>query len=101
MLLTLVDVPLVAPATIRAVIDRYKSHHPPIVRPVRGDEHGHPVLIDRSLFSLLRTADPSTGLKPIVRQHVSAEGDVAVHDDGAFFDIDTPEAYQAVLRTLP
>jgi molybdenum cofactor cytidylyltransferase len=100
MLLTLVDVPLVSPATIRAVIDRYKVTNAPIVRPVRGDEHGHPVLIDRSLFALLRTADPEAGAKPIVRDHVSAAGNVAVDDDGAFFDIDTPEAYERVLRDM-
>jgi molybdenum cofactor cytidylyltransferase len=98
MLLTLVDVPLVSPATIRAVVDRYKTTHAPIVRPVRGDEHGHPVLIDRSLFSLLRTADPALGAKPIVREHVSAAGNVAVDDAGAFFDIDTPAAYERALR---
>lgn len=98
MLLTLVDVPLVSPATIRAVIDRYKTTNAPIVRPVRGDEHGHPVLIARSLFPLLRSADPEAGAKPIVRDHVSAAGDVAVDDDGAFLDIDTPEAYERVLR---
>src|SRR4029079_160865 len=66
MLMTLVDVPLVAPATIRAVVDRYKATHAPLDRPVRGDEHGHPVLIDRSLFSLLRSADPGIGAKPII-----------------------------------
>ena len=94
MLLTLVDVPLVSPSTIRAVVDRYRATHAPIVRPVRGDEHGHPVLIDRSLFPLLRTADPVTGAKPVVRGHVSLAGDVATDDDGAFTDIDTPEAYE-------
>ena len=82
------------------MIDRYKATNAPIVRPVRGDEHGHPVLIDRSLFALLRTADPDSGAKPIVRDHVSAAGDVAVDDDGAFFDIDTPEAYERVLHDM-
>jgi molybdenum cofactor cytidylyltransferase len=100
MLLTLVDVPLVSPATIRAVIDRYKATNAPVVRPVRGNEHGHPVLIDRSLFPLLRTADPEAGAKPIVRAHVSAAGDVVVDDAGAFFDIDTPEAYELALHDL-
>jgi molybdenum cofactor cytidylyltransferase len=98
MLLTLVDVPLVSPATIRAVIDRYKATQAPIVRPVRGDEHGHPVLIDRSLFGLLRVADQAAGAKPVVRDHVSVAGDVVVDDDGAFFDIDTPAAYERVLN---
>ena len=93
MLLTLVDVPLVSPSTIRAVIDRYRETHAPVVRPVRGNEHGHPVLIDRSLFPLLRTADPATGAKPVVRDHVSAAGDVMVDDDGAFVDVDTLDEY--------
>lgn len=99
MLMTLVDVPLVAPGTIRAVVDRYKATHAPIVRPVRGDEHGHPVLIDRSLFSLLRSADPGIGAKPIIRAHVTPAGDVSItDDDGAFLDIDTPETYERVVR---
>ena len=100
MLLTLVDVPLVSSATIRAVVDRYKATSAPIVRPVRGDEHGHPVLIDRALFPMLRGADPESGAKPIVRAHVSLAGDVTVVDEGAFDDIDTPEAYERVLRNM-
>ena len=100
MLLTLVDVPLVSASTVRAVIDRYAATHAPIVRPVRGDEHGHPVLVDRALFARLRAADPSTGVKPIVRAHVSPAGDVAVEDDGAFLDIDTPDEYERAIRKL-
>ena len=50
MLLTLVDAPLFSAATVRAVVDRYHATRAPIVRPVRGSEHGHPVLIDRTLF---------------------------------------------------
>jgi molybdenum cofactor cytidylyltransferase len=97
MLLTLVDVPLISASTVRAVIERYAQTHAPIVRPVRGNEHGHPVLIDRSLFSMLRAADPSGGAKPIVRAHVSEAGDVAVEDAGAFLDIDTPEEYRQAI----
>ena len=100
MLMTLVDVPLVSPETIRAVVDRYRATHAPIVRPVRGDEHGHPVLVDRSLFSVLRSADPAAGAKPIIRAHVSLAGDVSVTDAGAFLDIDTPEIYERVLREM-
>jgi molybdenum cofactor cytidylyltransferase len=101
MLLTLVDVPLVSPATVRAVVDRHRATGAPIVRPVRGSEHGHPVFIDRSLFAALRAADPSTGAKPVVRAHVSAAGDVEVDDEGAFLDIDTPEEYEQVVRSAP
>src|SRR5947207_8359774 len=46
MLMTLVDVPLVTPATVRAVIDRYRQTHAPVVRPTSGSRHGHPLIIE-------------------------------------------------------
>lgn len=100
MLLTLVDVPLVTAATVRAVVERFRSGHAPIVRPVRGDEHGHPVLISRELFGQLRQADPRSGAKSIVRAHASPAGDVFVEDAGAFADVDTPEDYRVLLNGL-
>jgi molybdenum cofactor cytidylyltransferase len=98
-LVTLVDAPLVSADTVRAVMDRYARTEAPIVRPVSRDgvRHGHPVLIDRSLFSALRGADPATGAKPVVRAHVSPAGDVVTDDEGAFGDIDTPAEYRAVV----
>ena len=93
MLLTLVDVPLVSADTVRAVLARYRATSAPLVRPVDGERHGHPVLIDRTLFEALRRADPSTGAKPIVRAHVSIAGNVEVKDEGAFLDVDTPDEY--------
>jgi len=96
-LVTLVDVPLVGVSTVRAVLDRYRATHAPVVRPVRGAEHGHPVLIDRSLFDAIRRADPAAGAKAVIRAHVSPAGDVAVEDAGAFVDADTPEDYDRLL----
>jgi molybdenum cofactor cytidylyltransferase len=101
-LVTLVDVPLVSAATVRAVVDRYRRTHAPIVRPTSGTRHGHPLLIDRSLFDALRAADPVEGAKPIVRAHASPVGDVEIADEGAFLDVDTPEEYaKAVNGLLP
>ena len=92
-LVTLVDVPLVSAATVRAVLDRYRTTHAAVVRPTSGTRHGHPLLIDRSLFAELRAADPTAGAKPIVRAHASAQGDIDIDDEGAFTDIDTAEDY--------
>jgi molybdenum cofactor cytidylyltransferase len=100
MLMTLVDVPAASSATIRRVIDRYLESNAPVVRPVHGDQHGHPVLIDRRLFDELRKADPAEGAKPIVRAYVSEIGNVAVDDEGAFFDVDTPADYARLRRLV-
>jgi molybdenum cofactor cytidylyltransferase len=97
MLLTLVDVPLVSAETIRAVVDRYRRTRAPVVRPTSGSRHGHPVLIDRSLFDELRHADPSAGARPVLRAHASPAGDVVVEDEGAFVDVDTPGEYERLL----
>jgi molybdenum cofactor cytidylyltransferase len=99
-LLTLVDVPLVSADTVRAVLERYRSRHPAIVRPVSGTRHGHPLLIDRALFNELRNADDDAGAKPIVRAHATIDGDVAVADEGAFADIDTMDEYQRLVAGL-
>ena len=96
-LVTLVDVPLVSAATVRAVLESYRATHAPIVRPTSGDRHGHPLLIDRSLFDALRLADPSAGAKSIVRAHATAKGDIPITDEGAFIDIDTEEDYRRTI----
>jgi molybdenum cofactor cytidylyltransferase len=100
MLVTLVDVPLVSAATVRKVLERYHATRAPIVRPVQGTRHGHPVLFDRSLFDALLDADPSRGAKPLVRAHVTPPGEVESDDEGAFVDVDTPEEYARLLSLL-
>jgi molybdenum cofactor cytidylyltransferase len=99
-LVTLVDVPLVTAATVRAVIDCYRRTHAPVVRPTSGARHGHPLLIDRMLFDELRAADPAGGAKAIVRAHAASAGDLAIDDEGAFLDIDTVEDYTRATELL-
>jgi molybdenum cofactor cytidylyltransferase len=94
LLVTLVDVPLVSPDTTRRLIRAWRDTGAPIVRPARGEEHGHPVLIDRRLFAELRAADPRHGAKPVVHAHASELLNVPVTDEGAFLDIDTPADYE-------
>ncbi len=98
-LLTLVDVPLVSAGTVRAVLDRYRLTGAPIVRPTRGAQHGHPVLVARSLFDELRRADPAVGAKAVVRAHASPAGELPVEDEGAYLDVDTPAEYERLMRS--
>lgn len=99
-LVTLVDVPLVSAATVRAVIECWWREHPPIVRPTRDGRFGHPMLVARALFDELRHASPDTGAKPIVRAHATPAGAVPVDDVSAFADVDTPDAYAELLAGL-
>ena len=98
MLVTLVDVPLVSPDTVRALLDTYRRTHAPVVRPVRRGRHGHPVIFDRALFGALRDPGLRMGANAVVRAYEKAAIDVAVDDEGAFVDIDTPEDYLRVFK---
>jgi molybdenum cofactor cytidylyltransferase len=98
-LVTLVDVPFVRPATVRAVIDAFERTRAPIVRPVRGDHHGHPVLFARSMFDELRRANPTEGAKAVLRANAASVMNVEVDDEGAMLDIDTPDVYARIVRS--
>ena len=89
-----VDVPLVHAATVSAVIEAWRRTRAPIVRPVDGARHGHPVIFDRSVFDDLRAADPNRGAKAVFAIHRDRIVNVEVNDPGAFEDIDTPEDYR-------
>lgn len=96
-LVTLVDVPLVAESTVAAVIGAWRRTRAPIVRPVTGDRHGHPVIFDRAIFHDLRSANPDVGAKAVFESYRDRVLNVEVNDPGAFEDIDTPEDYERVL----
>ena len=97
-LVTLVDVPLVRPDSVAAIVHAWRTSRAPIVRPVNGDRHGHPVVFDRAVFDDLRAADPSVGAKAVFATYASQRLDVPITDDGAFVDVDTPEDYLRVLN---
>jgi len=97
-LMTLVDVPMVRPATVRAVIDAWRQERPPIARPAIGERHGHPVLFDRAVFDELRRAPLDAGAKAVVHAHQNEIVNVAVDDEGCLIDIDTPYDYAALVE---
>ena len=108
LLVTLVDIPLVAVATVRAVVAAWRERRAPITRPARdvspghpsGSAHGHPVIFDRALFDELRAAPLAQGAKSVVRAHEHAIVHVPVDDPGCFADVDTPAEYQALTERL-
>ena len=97
-LVTLADVPLVRPESVAAIVHAWRQTRAPIVRPVDGERHGHPVVFDRAVFDDLRRADPAVGAKAVFAAHASRRLDVPIKDEGAFVDIDTPEDYRNLLK---
>jgi CTP:molybdopterin cytidylyltransferase MocA len=97
-MVTLVDVPMVRPATVAAVIGAWRTSRAPIVRPSVGERHGHPVIFDRAVFEDLRSADPSVGAKAVFNTYRDRIVNLEVEDPGAFEDIDTPEDYRRILE---
>lgn len=105
-LVTLVDVPLVRPESVAALVAAWRESRAPIVRPVdpstsRGAgaaRHGHPVVFDRAVFEDLRRAAPAIGAKAVFAAHAAGRLDVPIRDAGAYIDIDTPDEYRTVLE---
>src|SRR4051812_33018346 len=89
LLMTLVDVPMITSATVRAVFGTWLSTRAPIVRPIVDGRRGHPVIFDRRLFDELRAAPLDAGARTVVRAHWNESIDVPVDDRGSLVDVDT------------
>ena len=95
---TLVDVPMLAPSTVAAVVDEWTRSRAPIVRPEYRGRRGHPVIFDRTLFEELRQAPLESGARVVVSAHYQEIVNVPVEDPGCVEDVDTPEEYERVRR---
>lgn len=91
---SLVDHPRVAPATVRRLLDAFAEGDADLVRPVFEGRAGHPYVVARALFGALRAGDPAVGPRPIYA--ACRRLDVAVDDRGVRDDLDTPEAIASV-----
>jgi CTP:molybdopterin cytidylyltransferase MocA len=99
-LVTLVDVPLVSAALVRALINAWASSGAALVRPTREGQHGHPIVIAQAVMGELLAADPSAPARAIIRRHAANGEELEVADDGPFLDVDTPEEYQRLMISL-
>jgi molybdenum cofactor cytidylyltransferase len=100
-LVTLVDVPMVAVSTVTRVVTAWQRTRAPIVRPAIGHRHGHPVIFDRVVLDALRRAPIDGGAKTVVHAHERDLLNVPVEDEGCLVDVDTPDEYQRLRRVPP
>ena len=99
-LVTLVDVPLVTAAVVRALIQAWKCSGAFVVRPTQAGRHGHPILIAQPVIRELLAANPSAPARAIMRRHSASGVELEVAEDGPFLDVDTPEEYQRLIASL-
>jgi len=97
------DIPLVRPATIAALARaRAAVGDPPVCYPVFGERRGHPPLVSSRLApEILAPDDPLGGLRQLLAAHRGHAVHVDVEDPGVVMDLDTPEAYERMVRDLP
>jgi len=86
-----VDCPLVRPATVSALIERFRHGDVAGVVPAWRGTHGHPVLLGRGLFDDARERDLAEGLRTLIALRST---EIAIHDtddESIIVDLDTPE----------
>jgi molybdenum cofactor cytidylyltransferase len=98
--LCLVDHPTISPETVRAVIRAFRQSGAPVVVPTCHNQRGHPVLIGRSLFAALVNLHPDAGANTVIRQYREVTHPVEVNDPGVLVDVDDPESYSQLVKTV-
>jgi molybdenum cofactor cytidylyltransferase len=97
-LVMLGDMPQVSAALIRRLIGAYNpTESRSIVLPTVAGKRGNPVLFDQRYFAEMLAVEGDVGARHLIGAHDDQVAEVAVEDAGIFTDVDTPEAYDALL----
>lgn len=89
-----VDLPLLQPASVGAVVRAFRRDGPPIVLPMHNDTAGHPVVIGRSLADALLEDPLEEGVRSFIMAHERDVQGIPVRDEGVLIDIDSPDEYR-------
>jgi molybdenum cofactor cytidylyltransferase len=93
------DMPLIDAALVDRLIEAFAPDRGAlIVTPVSDGRRGNPVLWSRRFFGELMTLDGDIGARHLIARHNEAVTEVPVEGQGAFLDIDTPDALEQARR---
>jgi molybdenum cofactor cytidylyltransferase len=93
-LVALADQPMLAPATIDALVAAYWRGGGRLVAPLHQGRRGNPVLIDRRHFPDLLALPPGEAPRALLQRQPEALHLVAVDDPAVLRDLDEPGDYQ-------
>src|ERR1700720_2325165 len=90
------DMPLISAHLIDRLVEAFAPDRGNLIAvPVSDGRRGNPVLWSRRFFNELMTLDGDIGARHLIGTHTEAVAEVPVEGDGAFLDIDPPQALEA------
>jgi len=92
------DLPLVRPATVRALLQTFISEPAEVLYPCFGGERGHPPLIEGRLARRLPAWQGDGGLKSALEAEAGSSRELAVVDELILRDMDRPDDFAALQR---
>jgi molybdenum cofactor cytidylyltransferase len=96
------DMPLIDKGLLDKLIAAFSPERGSLIAvPVSGGRRGNPVLWSRRFFGELMAIDGDIGGRHLVDHHSEAVVEVPVDGDGAFLDIDTPQALKLAQQDRP
>ncbi|HEX9449710.1 MAG TPA: molybdopterin-binding/glycosyltransferase family 2 protein, partial [Dongiaceae bacterium] len=97
-LVLLGDMPLVSTGLLRRLIGAYNPlEGRSIVLPVQDGKRGNPVLWDRRFFEEMQNLAGDVGARHLIGTHGDQVAEVTAETTAIFRDIDTPQAFAALL----
>jgi len=96
-----VDIPLVRPATIRCLLERFDERRLAVAYPCFRNRRGHPPLIARRLAAPILESEGGGGLRGLLARWEDAALDVAVADRHVLQDADRPDELAALQAAWP
>ncbi len=93
-----VDQPHVLVVTVEQLIHEFRTRHAAIAVPTYHGRRGHPALFGRAVFQELLDAPQEVGARAVTRASPERVAEVPVDDASVLEDIDTPEAYEELVR---
>ena len=93
------DMPLIDAHLVDRLIEAFAPDRGMLIAvPVSDGRRGNPVLWSRRFFGELMSLDGDIGARHLIAKHGEAVAEVPVDGQGAFVDIDTPQALAAAQR---
>ena len=92
------DQPLISADFLNHLIDIFVTTRPVALMPVYQGQPGNPVILGRKLGQEARGLHGDMGARPLLQRYAPLVRKVEIHDPHLLQDVDTPEAYQALLE---